>query len=686
MENTGLPGSNGNGQEKNRILSSALKLRKIVNRLNYLNFSGMPLSVVLRSSTGATLSLKAHPEPCCGTSVQCRWDPRPQASLAAFSFSHILVNDGHEFLAVRPRCAEMDTASATFDLSELEISEGSLRMPARSKASGIEAVVTQHGIMLEGVLNDFSAMSFGVAVPETFSHLLNFINREDTFHLSLRNSGREIVYTGECTLAGMRAEQDLTLLVFAPRLTALSRFRRKEMRSERHRLHPTPHISLRHPLSGEELSFRVLDISGAGVSLPDTADRSTLVVGMLINEVSIEFTRGIAARCRAQVVYRETEQSEAGRPDGRIGIAFLDMPAESQAFLADVLARAKDSRSHVCAPVDTNELWRFFFESGFVYPEKYHHLLKSRERFQEVYDRLYRGVSSIGRHFTHHDRDEINGHISMLHVHDRTWLLHHHAAGGRAESRAGIAVLCQAASYINDCHNLPSSHIRYILSYFRPENRFPARVFGGFEQRLGDRKRCSRDTGAYFLFRSRTCNHTVRGLVEITAPGRHDIEAVTGSYAETSGGLLLQSLGIQDAGRDQGIGELYRAAGFSRVVRRFAVRTAGRLSAYAVVSVSDTGLNLSGLTSCIQFFVVDPEGLGREEFFSAVSELSRYYEEEEVPVMVYPASYAQAKELPVEKLYEAWVLDVHEGGDSFMRYLEELLTRGKARYERRIHK
>ena len=54
--------------------------------------------------------------------------------------------------------------------------------------------------------------------------------------------------------------------------------------------------------------------------------------------------------------------------------------------------------------------------------------------------------------------------------------------------------------FINDSHNLYSAHMHYVFCYFRPDNKFPNRIFGGLARELKDPAGCSLDTFAYFHY------------------------------------------------------------------------------------------------------------------------------------------------------------------------------------------
>jgi len=67
---------------------------------------------------------------------------------------------------------------------------------------------------------------------------------------------------------------------------------------------------------------------------------------------------------------------------------------------------------------------------------------------------------------------------------------------------------------------------------------------------------------------------------------------------------------------------------------------------------------MSNLTSCATVLVLD-ETLPRTVLEGAMSSVSARYERGDMPVLVYPVSYAERESLPSEKMYSLWVLNLH---------------------------
>jgi len=634
--------------------------RRVINTLNYLCFSDRTVFVNFRHPRfpNGTLSLKAVPRSCKENRFECVWQDRGRVpeKLGDYEFMHVFINDGRGLIVLRPVIEHVDTSSIRMDLTEIRCCEILCRSQERFESVGIEAEFLQNGLSFRGRLIDFSVLSFRVILREedcSFKHM----NRQATGVLMLRDESR-IIYSGECRILRESVERARGDFVFEPIQTSIRRFSSKNQRSQRTRLSPSPQIVFRHPLTKTTQILGVDDIAGSGLSVQESADRSLLMPGLMLSEVTLRFATGFTIQCRAQIVYRRCETDEHGETIARCGIAFVGMDSKDQAVLSSILHHAANEEVHACPTVDTDALWKFFFESGFVYPEKSAAILKEKERFKETCRKLYLESPEIARNFMYVHRGEILGHIAMVRFYENTWLFHHHAARGQFVRKAGLVVLSQIARYVNDFYNLPETRLDYVLCYFQPKNRFPMRVFAAFTERVGDLKRCSMDCFRVF---------TVPRQFERFGPGNDyvlerttaaDLAELQTYYEQESGGLTLRALDLTpDTMGEDDVSKMYERLGFLRVRHLFSLRRHGELKAVLMVCLSDVGLNMSNLTNCIHAFVLDPAGLSQEQFLNAVAPVTAHFRHDAVSVLLYPPHCAEDWGLQTEKFYNLWVMD-----------------------------
>ena len=142
-------------------------------------------------------------------------------------------------------------------------------------------------------------------------------------------------------------------------------------------------------------------------------------------------------------------------------------------------------------------------------------------------------------------------------------------------------------------------------------------------------------------------------------------------YRNHSRGLLLDvmSLGHKKLGNES-LEEIYKRLGFIRKWKTYSLRHKGNLNAVLIVDQSDMGVNLSELLNCIKILIVDQENLPWEILSSAISNLTNVYHTEKVPILIYPTDYVESRNVPWEKQYQLWILDVRYGC-KYIGYLGE---------------
>ncbi|MDD5711491.1 MAG: hypothetical protein PHY31_01900, partial [Smithellaceae bacterium] len=94
----------------------------------------------------------------------------------------------------------------------------------------------------------------------------------------------------------------------------------------------------------------------------------------------------------------------------------------------------------------------------------------------------------------------------------------------------------------------------------------------------------------------------------------------------------------------------------------------GKVKAALIVNQSNLGVNLSELLNGITVIVNDPEDLPWKSLCTAISKLSTTYSLQEIPVLIYPFSYAQDKHIAYEKQYELWIIDMRNT-DKFIDFM-----------------
>jgi len=649
--------------------------KQLANTLNYINFQDGTILINFKHlKYDNIVSLRAKPQPCPGDTLDCLWVQTTGLSqkLSSYKFLNFFLNGGQEMILVKADVKRISEEGINFDLPET-CYEVSFRKVKRHPCEDIQVELIQNSVIFYGVLLDFSAISFSIEISTEPPQSFQFINPESTVHIIFKNV-KNILYSGECRIIRQTFGQKTRTLALEPVINKLSRFKHKEYRSSRHKLSPSPSIIFRHPLIQKTITLEVDDLSGSGFSVEEYHENSVLLPGMIIPELYIEIAHDFKIRCKVQVIYRNIYKTYEDKMYAKCGMAILDMDIQDQVRLSSLLHQVANRKSYVCNIVDLDALWKFFFEVGFVYPEKYAFIHANKEKFKETYEKLYVQSPTIARHFIYQDKSIIQGHISMLRFYANTWLIHHHAAIRLGYSRAGLVVLDQVGRFVNDFRCLYSTHMDFLICYFRPDNAFPNRVFGGFTRKLNNLKGSSVDPFAYCHF-PRVIERDFSESWTLSKAQREDLLELENFYEHKSGGLMLHALNLEpDMIDSEDLNKEYQRFGFKREKHLYSLKKDEDIKAVIMVTASDIGLNLSNLTNCIHVFVLDSDNLSHNILCSNISQLSQYYEQDEIPVLLYPVNYAELQSIPYEKIYNFWVINT-QYGDHYLNYMENLLNR-----------
>ena len=662
-------------EEKAGAASNQLSRQRLVNKLNYLNFQDATILVTLKHTKyNHTIALKAKPQPCQDGELACRWSERKDLErlLRTYRFENLLVPDGQKLFQVHPHIINIDADGLRCRLPQ-SWREVSLRKVQRYPCRGIKVQVLQHSSLFNGRLLDFNAVSFRVSLKAVPPQNFQWINTDARVTVILSND-KETIYSGECRiiqqLHGLRRRE----FVLEPVNNEIQRFKHKKYRSVRQRMQPAPDIVFIHPFTGKLVDLKAVDLSGTGLAVEEETHNAVLLPGMIVPEMELSLADSIRIKCKAQVVYRKLIGDHLQNRRIKCGFTILDMDAQAHLKLLALLQQADDKKSYVCNQVDLDALWDFFFETGFIYPDKYEYIQRNKSSIKETYRKLYSVPSNISRHFIYQDQGLILGHMAMVRFYNNTWLIHHHAARSSVYNRAGLLVLNQIGRFGNAAYRLHSMHMDFLMCFYRQNNKFPHRLFSGAVKSIKDPKGCSEDTLAYLHFEA-----LLAGAQKLPSPWdlsettEEDLQELERFYEHISGGLMLHALNLSPGSEDQQELALeYRKMGFRRERHLFTLKCNDHMKAVFMVNFSDIGLNLSDLTNAVTAIVVDPEGLTADNFRNACFTLGERLDCKNMPVLVYPTDVMQCLPMPYDKLYSLWILDC-QYGDPYFSYLDRLV-------------
>ena len=657
-------------QEMVHVLESAQQVDKetLINTLNHIHFMEESILLQLRHPKyEESILIRAYPEPCLGEKLACRLSNKNLSGLdlKSYQLMHLVIDDGRSMILVPAVFQEIHRNRVTIQLPQISYAVGQ-RQTRRHTCHDVVVEMIQSGFVAQGKLLDFNPRGFRIKVRPVSFCSFHWFDPDALVIVHLRRN-QHILFSGLCKCIRQQDDFLNREIVLTHADTKINQFKKRQIRNPRQRLVPPPTVIFDHPFLKKHVQLEVTGISTSGFSVYESADEGILMQGMIIPELMINFAGAMSMPCVAQVIYRLAEKGGGIR----CGLAILDMDIKSYSRLAHILTNALDPHAYDSSEVDMDALWEFFFNTGFIYHMKYRLIQSHREGFKEMYRKLYKENSEISRHFTYQKNGRIYGHISMIRAYERTWMIHHHAARIMDSKRPGFMVLKQIMYYMNDMYRLPSAHMDYVMCYFRPENRFPDFVFGGFARTLKNPQGCSMDLFSYLTYTSLSLGAKLPDGWSLNECSEVDLWELNRFYGYHSGGLLLNALALdkKDTG-DKSLEELYSQLGFVRKCRVYALKHKAELNAVLIVNQSDLGFNLSELLNGIKILVTNPEALPWNILTIAISQLTDIYHTDRVPILFYPFDYIKSNSIPYEKQYQAWVLNVQYGNE-YVEYMQK---------------
>jgi hypothetical protein len=374
----------------------------------------------------------------------------------------------------------------------------------------------------------------------------------------------------------------------------------------------------------------------------------------------------------ARVVYRKLAGETTNGTLVQCGIAIIDIQPSDHMRLLSILSQVDNDNAYIDNKIDIKASWKFFFKAGLIKPDRYASIRAEKDRIKETYKRLYDCNPDLARHFIYQTDSDIKGHTAMLRFYQNSWLIHHEVAGSPIiEARLGV--LHQVSRFIHDSNRFASLHMDYVLNYFDKEDEFSNLVFKGGARKIDDPQGCSLDTMAYFRYRK-----DASGAPKFSPPWRlnktlpQDLFELENSYNASSKGLMLKALDLTpNAYTGRELSAEYGKLGLQRGKYLFSLKKHDTLIAVVMLNLSDVGLNISDLTKCVKIFVLDQEYVPREVLSLLLSQILRKIKQHEIPVLLFPASYASEYAIPFEKLSCLWILNTRSS-DQFLNHLDDL--------------
>jgi hypothetical protein len=651
------------------LSSSKITQKQFINIINFHNFVDEQVFIqVVYPLTKEEFLFRVIPGPCIGSELTCNLPEGTRLSFDNYLLKSLVIDDGKSIMIMQVDPIHISSQSITVKFRK----SGTIydmRDAKRFSCQMVDAILQQKNIKIKGSLEEFNPLGLRIALKDNVAEVISSLNPAQDISIRLSRGDKEI-FSGFGSL--IRVEERVNIIVVTPRNIPHKRDSQRKLRNPRINFSPTPKVLFEHPLTLKRVAFDVVDVTTSGFSVIADSHTSLLMPGMIIDNVTITRSGLYQMKLFAQVVYSSPQK----KGKMKYGFTILDIDWASYNQLFDMYCNSVDKHANFSRDVNMDLLWEFFFESGFIYPKKYLCFSQYKENYKKTYERLYHHSPEIFANFTYQENDAIYGHVSIIKSYERTWMIHHLAAKPMGTKRTGLFVLNHILNYFDGFYRMPSIGMKYMIFYFRPENRFPDHFFGGFCRELNDPKRCSMDCLAYLtnpLPPKETSLPEDWALQECSIEDINDLQS---GYNSLSGGLMIDSFCLDKNKVPTGtIENLYGKYGLKRRYTAHVLKHDHKPKAYMIVDESDRGINLSELLNSIKVIITDSTGLPWDILHASLGRFVEIYGTRNVPVLVYPHRYVDSQGIKYDKKYNLWVLGASASDD----YTEHLKKQARIR-------
>ena len=327
------------------------------------------------------------------------------------------------------------------------------------------------------------------------------------------------------------------------------------------------------------------------------------------------------------------------------------------------------------------EIFELYERSGFLYPEKAARLRPHIAKIKDNWRRLLRSDDSLMAVLTSGDSQHGMGSLTVWRTAQRGSTLQHLVSENNPFASRAVMLASGAASMVNKYEDSGQN-------WFRPQNRFPARVFGSVVDAVGS-ARSSVQRLSYFAL-PRQLGYLPEPGVYVVAYDPPQKATLCALAASVRGHIYVVAEGLAGDVEFAGIDQLYRRVGLSRTRRvwiAYRTRTQEVLGA-AIVYRGPLGINFSYLENRCDLLISpsvsqsETTGVARA-LLRAVTPAYADFELDEIPLIADDHSARACHQLGAEFLRHycqgIWLKD---GCSAFYQHIDAFYSRLLVRAEK----
>src|SRR5690242_9438698 len=327
------------------------------------------------------------------------------------------------------------------------------------------------------------------------------------------------------------------------------------------------------------------------------------------------------------------------------------------------------------------EIFELYERAGFLYPEKAARLRPHIAKIKDNWRRLLRSEDSLMSVLTAGDSQRGMGSLTVWRTAQRGSTLQHLVSENNPFASRAVMLASGAASMANKFEDSGQN-------WFRPQNRFPARVFGSVVDVVGP-ARSSVQRLSYFAL-PRQLSYLPEPSVYVVGYDPPQKATLCALAASVRGHIYVVAEGLAGDVEFAGIDQLYRRVGLRRSRRvwiAYRSRTQEVLGA-AIAYRGPLGINFSYLENRCDLLISpkvshsDTTGVARA-LLRAVAPAYDDFELDEIPLIADDHSARACEELGAEFLRHycqgIWLKD---GCSAFYRHIDAFYSRLLLRVEK----
>ena len=251
--------------------------------------------------------------------------------------------------------------------------------------------------------------------------------------------------------------------------------------------------------------------------------------------------------------------------------------------------------------VTFENVWKLFLDSGFLYPEKVSRLEPLLPEIHSTMRTMLACNGEVMSTVVIGPPEALDAHISLLRWCDETWIVQHLAAlpltgrGADATARLNLAF-----SYYGRIR----PDIVWAKMYFRPNNVWPARVFGGFARGVEDPATADLRVFHYLVAPVDSACPEVSAGVNVRSATDTDSEIVREWFQERG---RHAELAANHLDRVNYSSAAHQSLGLTRRREGLVAERDGKPAGFALLEFSSRGMNFSELTNSFTVHLFEPD-------------------------------------------------------------------------------